>query len=168
MLIATGQLTSFESTIETPLTVARDFEDRLPSLHNYVRYLCINCRFEEATDKCFAILNEFGEDFPSEVTPEIIQTEIASTAAMLTNFPKNDLRNLQPLSDPMKHSLLRQMVATMMVLFHYKSNYIPLLGCRIAQRSAQYGWCSYSSFGLYSFGQSLMCVPQMADAGYAW
>ena len=60
------------------------------------------------------------------------------------------------------------MVAAMMVLFHYKSNYIPLLGCRIAQRSAQYGWCSYSSFGLYSFGQSLMCVPQMADAGYAW
>jgi predicted ATPase len=169
MLLITGEWAgSFEETVKKPLEYARNFEDRLPALTDQARFLCSVGRHEEATEKCFSILREYGEDFPAEITPEIMQTEIAQTKMLLANFPKNNLLRLPQLEDQMKLSLMKHMTATMLMLFHRKSKYVILVGCRIAQRSASYGWSPYSAFGLYSFGQALMSIADEVDEGYSW
>lgn len=167
MQLVTGNIALFESTIEKPLQCAKNFEDRLPSCHHYVRYLSLSGRFEEAVDKCFSILNEFGETFPSKVTPEIIQAEIANTELLLTNFPSQNLLSLPRLGNEMKLSMMETMAMLLLNVFSTKREYVPLIGCRIAQRSATYGWCSYSAFGLYSFGQVLICLMRVEE-GSTW
>lgn len=168
MLIITGNTEQFQAIIDKPLAHAKNFEDRLPASHNYVRFLVSLGRFEEALDACFSILREFGEDFPTEVTQEIIQAEVVKTETLLANFPKDDLLHLPQLTDPMKCWLMKIMNSTMLLLFSIKEEYAPLVGCRMAQRSATYGWGCDSAFGLYSFGQALISVMNNVDDGSFW
>lgn len=168
MLLVTGEVDKFESTIKQPLTYAENFEDRLPSAHNYIRFLCFASRYEEAIEKCFSILNEFGEKFPRIITQNIIQEEIVAAESMLTNFPKGELRYIPKLTGDMRHSLMKTMTYTLLIVMNVKREYMPLVGCRIASRSASYGWCSYGAFGLFAFGQALICLSNKIDAGHFW
>lgn len=167
MLLITGDTKRFERTIETPLTHARNFEDRLPAHHNHVRYLLSSGRFKDALHLCFSVLSEFGENFPDEVTPEIIQEEVASTESLLNNYPVANLNTLQQLTDPLKLSLMETMTITLLNLYSIKADYVPLVACRMVQRSITYGWSPHSMFGLFSFGYALICESRI-DAGHCW
>eukprot|EP00804_Cyclotella_cryptica_P023452 CCRYP_012112-RA/>CCRYP_012112-RA protein AED:0.05 eAED:0.05 QI:1315/1/1/1/0.75/0.55/9/220/927 len=168
MLIITGNTKEFQAIIHKPLTHAKNFEDRLPASHNNFRFLVSFGRFEEALDVCFSILSEFGEEFPTEVTPEIIHAEVLKTELLLADFPKDDLLHLPMLTDPMKCWLLKIMNSAMLVLITTKEEYAALVGCRIAQRSTSCGWSSDSAFGLYAFGQVLISVMNKVDDGSLW
>ena len=168
MLLVTGEIDKFESTIKQPLTHAENFEDRLPAEHHYIRFLSFSGRFEEAIDKCFSILDEYGEKFPRIVTPDIIEAEIVAADSMLTNFPKGELRYIPKLTGDMRHSLMKTMTYTVIIAMSVKREYLPLVGCRIASRSASYGWCSYGAFGLYAFGCALINFSNKIDEGCSW
>lgn len=170
MLIITGNSVLFQSTIEQSLIYARTFEDRLPSSHNLIRFLVSLGRLEEALSHCFKLIREFGEpDFPSEVTPEIINEEIAKTELALANFPKSaEILGLPPLTDSMKVWLMKIMNSAMLLLFATKAELASLLGCRMVQRSAEYGWSCDSAFGLYAFGHTLISIKKNVDDGYFW
>ena len=168
MLLITANLNEFESIIEKPLKHARNFEDRLPAYHNYVRYLLLSGRYQEALQKCFSVLSEFGEKFPAEVTSNIIEEELANTESLLKNYPMANLNTLQQLTDPLKMSLMETMAITMLILYHVKKQFLPLVGCRMVQRSITYGWTSHSAFGLFSFGQALLLLMKRVDEGCSW
>jgi hypothetical protein len=168
MLIITGNISVFQSVIDQPLAHAKNLEDRLPASHNFVRFLCVTGRFEDALRTCFGLLSEFGEDFPSEVTPGIIHAEIIKTRAVLADFPKNNLLALKRLTDPMRLWMMKIMASTVLILMSIKPESGPLIGCRIAQRSAEQGWCSDSAFGLYSFGHCLLSMMNDVEGGYSW
>jgi predicted ATPase len=168
MLIVTGQSSLFNSTVEQPITRARNFADRMPAYHNLVRFLVSLGRFEDSLETCFSVLREFGEEFPTEVTDEIIQEELVKTEAALANFPRLGTLALPPLTDPMKQWLLKTMSSTMLMLFSTKTEFAPLIGCRMVQKSVEYnGWCSDSAFGLYCFGQALLRSHKVDD-GCFW
>lgn len=158
----------FQSVIEKPIAGAKNFADRLPASHNFIRFLCVSGRFEEALRTCFSILSEFGEDFPEQVTPDAISSEIEKTGAMLANFPKNDLFSLPSLTDSTRLWMMKTMGTAMLILFSTKPESAPLVGCRMVQSSLTHGWCSDSAFGLYSFGQGLISVPKNVEEGCFW
>ena len=168
MLIVTGHITRLESIIEQPLIHARNLEDRLPAYHLSIRFLCLSGRFEEALDTCFSILNDLGEVFPDNVSDETIQTEIENTQMMLAGFPFSNLQSLPQMTNPMMHWMMETMTTAMLILYSTNTKMASFLGCRMSQRSAEHGWCAYASFGLFTFGQSLIGATGNVDEGCAW
>ena len=168
MLIVIGHLQRFESTIEQPLTHARNFVDRLPAYHASIRFLCLSGRFEEALATCFSILSDLGEDIPLEVTPELIHAEISKTQSMLTSFPKDDLKTLPELTDPTMLWMMKTMSCAMLILYSTKLQLAMFMGCRMTQRSIEDGWCADSAFGLFTFGHAVMGETKNVDEGCLW
>jgi hypothetical protein len=168
MLLITGNVSMFQSVIEKPIAGAKNFADRLPASHNFIRFLCVSGRFEEALGTCYSILNDGGEVFPEDVTPEFIREEILKTDSMLARFPVNDLPSLPSLTDPTRLWMMKTMGTAMLILFSTKPESAPLVGCRMVQSSLTHGWCSDSAFGLYSFGQGLISVPKNVEEGCFW
>ena len=167
-LLVTGNTAMFESTIHIPITCARNLEDRLSASCTWVRFLAAKSSIGEATAKCFSILREIGEDFPVEVTPQIIHMELTKTKKVMNLYSKEDFSNLPKLTDPMKLWAMQLMQIACHVAFFRNSEYILLMGCRIVQISAAYGWCSTSAFGLSTFGHGLMSILNQVDEGNRW
>ena len=168
MLIVIGHLGKFDSTIEQPLTHAKNLEDRLPAYHTSIRFLCLSGRFAEALATCFSLFNDFGEDIPVEVTSEDIHSEILKTQSMLACFPKDALKTLPELTDPMKLWMMKTMSCAMLILYSTKLQLAMFIGCRMTQRSIEFGWCSDSAFGLFSFGHAVMSETNNVDDGCLW
>lgn len=168
MLIVTGHINRFESTLRQPLHHARTFEDRLPAYHTSIRFLCISGRFEEALHTCFTILGESGEEFSSEVTAEVVEEEILQTEPLLNSFPKHDMQSLSRVTDPTRYNIMKTMSTATLILFSTKPELAYMIGCRMIKRSIEHGWCSDSAFGLYAFGQGLISQTKKVDEGCLW
>ena len=170
MLVVTGNIENFHSIIEQPLARAKRIEDRLPSSHNFIRFLCLAGSLEGAVQTCFSILSEFGEDFPTitEVDSEMIRSEVIKTRELLENFSKDHLAELPQLTDPTRLWIMKTMAAAMLILLSAKPKFGPIIGCRMIQSSLAHGWCSDSAFGLYSFGQGVLNVTKNVDEAWSW
>ena len=170
MLVVTGSIENFYSIIEQPLAHAKEIEDRLPSSHNFIRFLCLAGRLEEALQTCFSILSEFGEDFPTltEVNSEMILSEVIKTRSLLVDFPKDHLLDLPRLTDPTRLWMMKTMAAAMLILASAKPEVGHFIGCRMIQSSVAYGWCSDSAFGFYAFGQGILNSTKDVDEAWSW
>jgi predicted ATPase len=167
-LLVTGNTSLFRCTIDTPITFAENLEDRLPSSYTFVRFLASTGEIDEAMTKCFSILREIGEDFPTEVTPQIIYAELVKTKEVLSKYSQDNFSCLPKLEAPMKKWSMEFMQITCRVAFCRKTDFIPLIACRIVQLSDAHGWAPTSAFGLSSFGHGLISVLNEIDAGHEW
>jgi hypothetical protein len=123
---------------------------------------------EEALEKNFSILGEFGELFPAQadVNPDLIYEELMSTKAILNNFTQEEILESEVLVDPRKKWLMKFMNIMLSILFSTKPEYIPLVGCRMARQSCEIGWCIDSVFGLGVYGHSSISILHDVDEGY--
>ena len=167
-LLVTGNTEMFKTTIEKPITHARNLDDRLPASLTHVRFLLTSGKIDEAASKCFSILHEFGEDFPNELTPQTVYLELVETKDVLSKYSKDDFLNLPTLDAPMKSWAVEFMQIACKVLFCQKAEYIPVMACRIVKISAAHGWSPSSAFGLVTFGHSLISVMNAIDDGLYW
>lgn len=167
-LLVTGNVAMFKSTINIPITHARNLEDRLSATCTWVRFLASTSSIDEATAKCFSVLHDIGEDFPTEVTPQTIYMELMKTQEVMNIYSREDFSNLPKLTDPMKLWAMQFMQLACRVAFFRNIEFILLMGCRIVQISAAHGWCSISAFGLSTFGHGLMSVMNEIDEGHGW
>ena len=54
------------------------------------------------------------------------------------------------------------------VLTIQKPQMLPLIACRMVQRSSEYGYCSESAFGIWGYGRAQISVFEDVDEGYRW
>ena len=167
-LLVTGNTEMFKTTIEKLNAYARNLEDKLPSSLTHVRYLLMAGKTHSATSKCFSILQEIGEEFPSELTPQTVYLELVETKDVLSKYSKDDFLNLPTLDVPIKSWAIEFMQIACRVLFCQKAEYIPLMACRIVKISAAHGWSPSSAYGLITFGHALISVMNAIDEGHYW
>lgn len=123
------------------------FEDRLPSFLLLIETLGSMSRVEEAINVAFNILDDLGDTFPKDISPSLIQYEVASTIKALSVFTDEDIKSQPRLKDRRIQYRIRMMGAAVPSLFYSKPLYIPLLACRIIKLSIEHGEiCFYSTF----------------------
>lgn len=166
-LLVTGNTALIKSVIEKPINQAKNLEDKLAVSHTLVRFLSSTGEIEEATAKCFSILHEIGEDFPSDVTPQEMLSELVKTKHLLSKYSEQDFSSLPILETPLKLWAMEFMQLACRIAFYRKSEMILLIGCRIIQTSAAHGWCPTSAFGLSTFGHGLISMNEI-DEGHYW
>ena len=169
MLIVTGNLNRFESVIEQPLTHAKNMEDRLPAYHISIRYFFSSGNFVEGISTCCSILRDLGEDVPVDVDPDLVRAEAVKTQSLLAPIRNNnELENLPRLTNPIKVWMIKFMTHLLFMYIPIKEELAMYVGCLMAQRSIEYGWCPESSLGLYAFGRALIRFMKNVEEGCFW
>ena len=154
--------------LEELLENASCFEDKLKGYYIMIQALGASGNVGAAIEKTFYILAALGENFPSDVTNDLIYSELESTRMLLSNFSTNDVITSPRLIDTRKCWIMKFMNIVHMYLFMARPGYIPLVACRMVRLSHDFGYCSDSAFGLIGYSFALINILHDIDEGYRW
>lgn len=155
-------------------------EHKLMAYNVMVKNLVSSGDNKQAVQKSLDILTELGETFrcsagtcggacfPADFSREVIQQELSNTKALLNNVTKDSILSSPKLTDEKKIWAMRFMNNMSGVLTIQKPQMLPLIACRMVQRSSEYGYRSESVFGIWGYGRAQISVFEDVDEGYRW
>lgn len=167
--IAGSSFDSLKLSIDEQLCHANCLDDKLHAYFCLVRYLSTYGKMKEALEKTLSILGELGETSPSpsEITPHLIHKEL-----MATNYQriltKQDVMKAPKLTDERKLWKMRFMNCLLRCLFSTAPMVMPLVACRMAALSLDFGYCSDNAMGYMAYSHAVLNITQDIDACYQW
>lgn len=136
------------AVVETILSEAHCFSDKLGAYHLLVRLLFYRSRNEDAYMTGCQVLSELGESIPDIVGPDEVKETIRDTAKLLVNTSEETLLKMDECMDSNDHCILKFYYEMAVVSFFYRMGLVPYFSCRMAQYTLKKGRiCTYSLQG---------------------
>ncbi len=146
---------------------ARKFEDKIKANCIMIKSSASG-NIQGAINSAFVILNQLGESFPSVVTPEDIQSAIASMSEFHCDDLKEKILNSPELTDTKKLWALKLMDHIAPILHMMSSNFMILISIRMVKISFQHGFAPESALGFFCYSYSLISTFDNIEEGYRW
>eukprot|EP01082_Thalassiosira_pseudonana_P006090 g5506.t1 g5506 contig2:666682-670873(+) len=149
---------------------AKRVEDKLSGYHIRVQSLFCMVKTTEAIEQSFVALDEIGICFPSELTPTMVQADIAPAKELLNEFLAIDITTAPRMSDSAHIFAMKLMTTLWTYLFLSKPEFLLTISFRMLKISKDYGICSYTAFGVLYTANFLQKIDENQDmnACYQW
>jgi len=158
-----GDIVTMSTCLDEIVSHAKTFDDNLKASELLVQLLVSQSKFNDATTNCLAILKEFEEVFPSDLSLDLVRSELSKTKILLQNVTNLDQIKLLPrMTNREKLNSMKFLNALGKVSKHSKPMLIPLIACRIVSLTMDFGFCQDSIYGLALIGYcmvSIVCTP---------
>lgn len=118
---ALGKPDLMKHRLHEVLDNARNFEDKLDSLNLVIHEATMNCGdSEQAFEKCFSVLKQLGESFPTSPDNKTIVSELIATKRRLEQYLPSTLSSIPPMIDLHKSkAMVRQMYGSFFPILLY-------------------------------------------------
>ena len=143
-------------------------EDKIKAYYILAQNLASLNRLKEAMTTVLFVLNELGEDFPEEVSPEDVQTAMISTQRLLDGYSKEDIVGVPRLKDEKKQWAVKLMDFLTPCVFMMSPRLLPILANHMINILVKDGACKESAFGLSNYSLCLITLRHDYEAGYSY
>lgn len=151
-----GDIGMMSSCIDGILAHAKTFDDSLKASELLVQMLMSQSKFNDATSNCLAILKEFGEEFPSDLSFRLVQSELTKTKTLLQNVTHDQIKRLPRMTDRNRLNSMKFFTQLRQVSNHSKPMLQPLIACRMVSLTMGFGFCDDASVGLAMIGYCMV------------
>ena len=158
-LYATGEFTKLAALAENPLTFARCFQDKLNIYNNLVRALSSSGKNEECIATCVSVLSQLGESLPTQITPGILQEEVAEVKRALVGHTRQELLSLPVMAESNKLTAMRFLNHMLIATYSCNPPLNLIVVFRMVRMTVDFGVCDISAIAFACYGAWLASSP---------
>ncbi len=149
--------------LQSILHHSRTFEDTLNASILLSKFLGSRGNYADAISNCLGILNNLGENFPTDIDSTLVASTIEETKQLLANITKEQISQYPTMNNPSKLNAMKFMSLLMLYAVAYKPSLMPIVSSRMIKISFQFGFCDDSllglamtAYGIVNFGNDIM------------
>jgi len=163
--IIIGEHAGLSILTEQIMHFAKCIEDKLNIFDVSVRILLKRSNVSAAIDSSIEVLSNLGEDFPEEVTPDVVIHFIEETKEMLDGMTDEELINHKLMSDPNKLMTMKFLCTLSECLYIIRPSDQPVAVMKMVQQSLMHGMSPLSPLAFVSYGSFLAAMGNISE-GY--
>jgi len=162
-----GEHDSLSILSEQVMRSAKCIEDKLQIFHITVRFLISRRNLAAAIECGIDALANLGEDFPEEVTPDVVIHFVEDTKEMLDGMSDDDLINYELMTDSNKIMAMKFLAKLSEPLYISRPSDQPIVVFKMVQLSLEHGMSPISPLAFVTYGSFLASMGDIRE-GYRY